>query len=253
MAASEGVQPSSALTAMAEPAPDVAEGMQLTRSFTAPASFSRVEHRAGWVHEISALSAASATFQVEATALATKLEQRAEEGIDKHPTAMVERFAMGSCQLEGCVFVGHTNTDMDSVASAIGAAQLYKGAAARSAAGLCLSVSLSPCVSVPLSLCLSVSLSLTVQLGPGGDDPRSVNGEILHALEFAGLELPPFFQDLPDAAKTDGPSVCFVDTVLSVSLCLCILCVSASVSVCLSVSVSVSLSLSLSLSLSVSL
>lgn len=87
---------------------------------------------------------------------------------------------MGSCQLHGCVFVGHTNTDMDSVASAIAAAELYQGTAARSAAG--------------------------------GDDPRDVNGEIKHALEFSGLELPPFFQDLPNAAETDGPSVCFVDT-----------------------------------------
>jgi hypothetical protein len=126
------------------------------------------------------VQAASTTFQLEATALATKLEQRAEEGLEKHPTAMVERFSMASCGLQGCVFVGHTNTDMDSVASAIGAAKLYKGTAARSAAG--------------------------------GDDPRQINGEILHALEFSGLELPPFFQDLPDAAKTDGPAVCFVDT-----------------------------------------
>ncbi len=100
--------------------------------------------------------------------------------MEKHPTAMVERFSMASCGLQGCVFVGHTNTDMDSVASAIGAAELYKGTAARSAAG--------------------------------GDNPRQVNGEILHALEFSRLELPPFFQDLPDAGKTDGPAVCFVDT-----------------------------------------
>ena len=77
--------------------------------------------------------------------LAAKLEARAEEDIGQHPTAMVERFAAQSCNLTGCVFVGHTNTDMDSVASAIGGAHLFRGVACRSeragrslpGAGLC--------------------------------------------------------------------------------------------------------------------
>jgi len=34
-------------------------------------------------------------------------------------------------QLNGCVFVGHTNTDLDSIAAAIGAAHLFGGIAAR--------------------------------------------------------------------------------------------------------------------------
>jgi c-di-AMP phosphodiesterase-like protein len=34
-------------------------------------------------------------------------------------------------QLEGCVFVGHLKTDSDSIGSAIGAAALYGGTAAR--------------------------------------------------------------------------------------------------------------------------
>lgn len=35
-------------------------------------------------------------------------------------------------EIDGCVFTGHTNTDMDSIASAIGCAYLYDGLAARS-------------------------------------------------------------------------------------------------------------------------
>ncbi len=34
-------------------------------------------------------------------------------------------------ELKGCVFVGHTNTDLDSIAAAIGAAHLFGGTAAR--------------------------------------------------------------------------------------------------------------------------
>ena len=132
------------------------------------------------VRDISALSVASEQFKNEAALLARKLEQRAEEALELHPTAMVEAFTGTSNNLAGCIFVGHTNTDMDSVASAIAGAELYDGIAARSAGG--------------------------------GDDPRVVNGEILHALAFASLPLPPFFQDLPDAMEPTGPFVCFVDT-----------------------------------------
>jgi len=175
--AEEGTPPADAALARSATAP-AATGTAfsrdgLSRTQTAP-------DRSGWLRDISALSAASQMFRLEATMLAAKLEARAEEDIGKHPTAMVERFAAQSCNLTGCVFVGHTNTDMDSVASAIAAADLYEGTAARSAAG--------------------------------GDDPREVNGEILHALKFSDLPLPEFFQDLPDATETSGPPVCFVDT-----------------------------------------
>jgi hypothetical protein len=132
------------------------------------------------VRDISALSVASDQFKREAAMLAEKLMNRAREGLEHHPTAMVEAFTSRSCHLEDCIFVGHTNTDMDSVASAIAAAELYDGVAARSAGG--------------------------------GEDPRIVNGEIMHALAFASLPLPPFFQDLPNAMEADGPRVCFVDT-----------------------------------------
>lgn len=80
--------------------------------------------------------------------------------------------------LEGCLFVGHVKTDLDSIAGAIGAAALWKGVATRA--------------------------------------ERQVNGEIEYALEFAGLELPPFFDDVPGAANrnmTTGEllNVCLVD------------------------------------------
>ena len=139
----------------------------------------QVEDGAG-MRDVSALSVASEQFEAEAAILAEKLEQRAHEPLEKHPTAMLEKFTARACLLEGCVFVGHTNTDMDSVAAAIAAAELYGGTAARSAGG--------------------------------GDDPRVVNGEILHALAFASLELPPYFQDMEGAMEESGFPVCFVDT-----------------------------------------
>jgi len=97
--------------------------------------------------DLSAVSHATVDFKDQATAIADKLRQRAVEDISQHPTASVEVFSNHSNQLGGCIFVGHTNTDMDSVASAIAAAQLYGGVAARSAGG--------------------------------GEDPRKVNGEPL--------------------------------------------------------------------------
>ena len=74
------------------------------------------------MRDVSALSVASEQFEAEAAVLAEKLEQRAHEPLEKHPTAMLEKFTARACLLEGCVFVGHTNTDMDSVAAAIAAA-----------------------------------------------------------------------------------------------------------------------------------
>ena len=129
---------------------------------------------------LSALSVASQQFAEEAKAIADKLRQRADEPKSLHPTASVESYTSFSNQLAGCIFVGHTNTDMDSIGSALASAVLYGGVPARSAGG--------------------------------GDVPREVNGEIMHALAFAGLELPPFFQDIPGAMDSDGPPVCFVDT-----------------------------------------
>uniref|UniRef100_A0A7S4DHV5 inorganic diphosphatase n=1 Tax=Lotharella globosa TaxID=91324 RepID=A0A7S4DHV5_9EUKA len=48
--------------------------------------------------------------------------------VDEEKTQPVFQYDM---QLKGCVFVGHTNTDLDSIAAAIGAAHLFGGTAAR--------------------------------------------------------------------------------------------------------------------------
>lgn len=79
--------------------------------------------------------------------------------------------------LAGAIFVGHIKTDVDSIAGAIGAAYFHKGVAAKS--------------------------------------ERELNGEIRFALEFAGLEEPPLFDDVPGAAAPDDQgkllNVCLVD------------------------------------------
>eukprot|EP00927_Polykrikos_kofoidii_P071471 TRINITY_DN67732_c0_g1_i1.p1 TRINITY_DN67732_c0_g1~~TRINITY_DN67732_c0_g1_i1.p1 ORF type:complete len:540 (-),score=76.82 TRINITY_DN67732_c0_g1_i1:133-1752(-) len=68
--------------------------------------------------------------------------------------AMLERIFIAP-HLHGACFVGHINTDLDSVAGAIGAAHLFEGTAARA--------------------------------------EEAFNGEISAGLEFAGLEAPPVF------------------------------------------------------------
>jgi len=73
-------------------------------------------------------------------------------------------------QLRDAIFVGHVNTDLDSIAGAVGAAELYRGQAARA--------------------------------------EGSLNGEILCALKWIGMEPPPVFDALP-GAKT--AKVCLVD------------------------------------------
>eukprot|EP01065_Artemidia_motanka_P030377 TRINITY_DN36397_c0_g1_i1.p1 TRINITY_DN36397_c0_g1~~TRINITY_DN36397_c0_g1_i1.p1 ORF type:complete len:529 (+),score=134.60 TRINITY_DN36397_c0_g1_i1:68-1654(+) len=81
--------------------------------------------------------------------------------------------------LRGGVFVGHVNTDLDSVAGAIGAAHLFEG---------------TPCIAEP---------------------KEKLNGEILFALEKAGVEVPPFFGTHPGAGVPDAQGrllpVCLVD------------------------------------------
>jgi len=72
--------------------------------------------------------------------------------------------------LRSAIFVGHVNTDLDSIAGAIGAANLFRGTAARS--------------------------------------EETLNGEILCALDWIGMEPPPFFDTLP-GARTQ--KVCLVD------------------------------------------
>ena len=77
--------------------------------------------------------------------------------------AFIERFAVGRI-LRGATFVGHINTDLDSIAGAIGAANLYDGTAAKA--------------------------------------QKELNGEITYALEFAGLPEPTLFDDLGEEARS---------------------------------------------------
>merc|ERR1740121_609705 len=79
--------------------------------------------------------------------------------------------------LEGCLFVGHVKTDLDSIAGAIGAACLWRGVATRA--------------------------------------EQSYNGEIAFALKFAGIDPPPFFDEVPGAVTPAASGsllgVCLVD------------------------------------------
>jgi hypothetical protein len=64
--------------------------------------------------------------QTLASLLATKTAREAGE-----PSCFDLAASVPNIELSGCVFVGHTATDMDSIASAIGAAELFQGTAAR--------------------------------------------------------------------------------------------------------------------------
>lgn len=90
--------------------------------------------------------------------------------------AIIEQITVADI-LKGCLFVGHIKTDLDSVAGAIGAANLFGGTPATA--------------------------------------ERTLNGEVHFALKYAGLEAPEYFDDIPGACKPkeDGTlsSVCLVD------------------------------------------
>lgn len=79
--------------------------------------------------------------------------------------------------LRECIFVGHVNTDLDSIAGAICAADLFGGIAARA--------------------------------------EDKLNGEIEYALKYVGMQPPPLFDDIPggSSAATNGKlrKVCLVD------------------------------------------
>lgn len=90
---------------------------------------------------------------------------------DKLDTAEEAARASKLSALEDCIFVGHTNTDMDSVSSAIACQELF---------------------------------------GPNATAARAsdVNSETKTCLEYWGLELPTLFKDLPDHPSRP---VCLVD------------------------------------------
>ena len=76
-------------------------------------------------------------FRSEINAVATSLKERSRatamarmpNGARKHPTAYIEQLTAAVSVPRGCLFVGHINTDMDSVGGAVGAAELYGGRA----------------------------------------------------------------------------------------------------------------------------
>eukprot|EP00931_Biecheleriopsis_adriatica_P039616 TRINITY_DN22643_c0_g1_i1.p1 TRINITY_DN22643_c0_g1~~TRINITY_DN22643_c0_g1_i1.p1 ORF type:complete len:555 (+),score=117.64 TRINITY_DN22643_c0_g1_i1:51-1715(+) len=80
-------------------------------------------------------------------------------------------------QLQNCIFVGHVNTDLDSIAGAICAAELYGGVPARA--------------------------------------EESFNGEVECALKYVGMDAPPAFSSLPGGGVPDANNefakVCLVD------------------------------------------
>lgn len=99
--------------------------------------------------------------RAQARALADAIKARADEvsaGLDplQHPTSYTEAQCFPTA-LKNCIFVGHTMTDLDSVASAIAAAELFEGVA-----------------------CCS---------------EKEVNGEISFACDFAGFKQLPFIED----------------------------------------------------------
>ena len=106
---------------------------------------------------LSELDRAMSEFQQEVEAVASSLKERSKatamartsSGGRKHPTAYIEQLTASVSVPRGCLFVGHINTDMDSVGGAVGAAELYGGRA---------------CLAQP---------------------PKDLNGEIMYACAYA--------------------------------------------------------------------
>lgn len=154
--------------------------------------------------EQSELDIARTRYLTWARALATQLQARAKylgdnnstamsEGDLLHPTGLVERSVLDVNGLQGCIFVGHTNTDMDSVATAIAAAYLYDGIAARA----------------------ERDINGEIQFALRYSDYATFAGELQEkiASEHQGtIGMPRFFSDIPGAgSETDECGICLVD------------------------------------------
>jgi len=121
---------------------------------------------------------------VQDTELMTAIKENSDKQSHQYDMARLERHAQDyhgglsayedemRSKLCKAVFVGHINTDLDSVAGAMGAAALFGGTAA---------------LAEPLD---------------------KLNGEIVFALKNCGLEPPQYFEDLPDSDTCD---ICLVD------------------------------------------
>lgn len=95
--------------------------------------------------------------------IARQIQANSQQRDESKAEAFIERFAVSSI-LRGATFVGHINTDLDSVAGAISAANLYQGTAAKA--------------------------------------QEELNGEIIYALKFAGLPEPTLFTDLSEVERS---------------------------------------------------
>eukprot|EP00931_Biecheleriopsis_adriatica_P003702 TRINITY_DN105477_c0_g1_i1.p1 TRINITY_DN105477_c0_g1~~TRINITY_DN105477_c0_g1_i1.p1 ORF type:complete len:572 (-),score=113.06 TRINITY_DN105477_c0_g1_i1:57-1700(-) len=106
--------------------------------------------------------------------LTDKFKENWERGLGSE--SFVEDTYMRS-QLQHCIFVGHVNTDLDSIAGAICAAELYGGVPARA--------------------------------------EENFNGEVECALRYVGMEAPPTFSSIPGGGTPDTNNqfmkVCLVD------------------------------------------
>lgn len=127
----------------------------------------------GFLEEETHTQEAVKRYQAMARQLAAEFKKR---GSAPQAEAFIEQVCVENI-LEGCLFIGHVKTDLDSVAGAIGAAHLWRGVATRA--------------------------------------ERQLNGEIEYALQFAGLERPPYFDDVPGAAAPNDAGellgICLVD------------------------------------------
>ena len=85
--------------------------------------------------------------------------------LELEPEAELEPY---QTELEGAIFVGHLATDMDSIGSAVGGAELFGGVAARAS---------------------------------------DINTETEYALAEFGIPLPPPFEEVADAARGEGKEV----------------------------------------------
>ncbi len=99
-------------------------------------------------------------YELEKLIARADRQQKHEESLEPYNRQTRQR-------LESAIFVGHINTDLDSVAGAIGAAALFGG---------------KPAISQPSD---------------------TLNGEIRFALDYCGIETPPHFDTIANAGTAD--------------------------------------------------
>lgn len=156
---------------------------------------------------------------------AEQLIERAADGVDHRDAAQAAAWRSKVNALKGCVYIGHTNTDMDSIGSALACAELYGGTAARATDNYnneireCLKyvcrqdssssfVGLCACLRVRVSACSSSC----VRVCSWGGGVNFVHSRATRAFvcvrRMWKIEAPPLFKNVPGVAKR---RVCLVD------------------------------------------